>query len=88
MTGSFMLFYAENIDKAREMLENDIYTKGGESDSRLFLSLNHHIYRRGVGYVKGHNNACASSEALTTLAAGGPCYASASRVVQFSTKRC
>ena len=32
-----MLFYAENIDKAREMLDNDVYTKGGESDARLFL---------------------------------------------------
>lgn len=86
MTGSFMLFYAENIDKAREMLENDVYTKGGESDTHPFLLLNYPVYRRCVGYVKGHNNACTSSKALTNVAASGPGYAL--RVVQFSTKHC
>lgn len=32
MNGSWMLFHAENMEKAREWLENDIYTKGGAWD--------------------------------------------------------
>lgn len=32
MAGSWMLFKAENMEKAREWLENDIYTKGGAWD--------------------------------------------------------
>lgn len=32
MAGSWMLFKAENIEKAREWLANDIYTTGGVWD--------------------------------------------------------
>lgn len=32
MNGSFMLFKAENLEKAREWLEADIYAKGGAWD--------------------------------------------------------
>ena len=32
MAGSFMLYRADNIEQARQMLEDDIYTKGGAWD--------------------------------------------------------
>lgn len=32
MNGSWLIFHAENMEKAREWLENDIYTTGGAWD--------------------------------------------------------
>jgi uncharacterized protein YciI len=32
MNGSWLVFKAENMEKAREWLQNDIYTKGGAWD--------------------------------------------------------
>lgn len=37
MTGSWMFFKAENMEKAREWLENDIYTKGKAWDPEKFI---------------------------------------------------
>lgn len=36
MAGSWLLIHAENMDKAREWLMNDIYVKGGAWDPEKF----------------------------------------------------